>query len=153
PIIATAPATSDAQVPRVPSAGEDRPPTRPPAGGEKSQGAGRGRSMSPDERAGLLAQLDQLEIRTLGALNNRGPATENVLRDTSVPRGAVDAAAKSSGGGAARGVGGLNLGRGGGDVIVPWPGGQGLQTLGSTRAATRGAGEGVIVKAPLGNET
>jgi hypothetical protein len=38
-------------------------------------------------------------------------------------------------------------------VIVPGAGAEGLQKLGSTTAATRGVGEGIVVKPPPGNAT
>src|SRR5262249_49181136 len=60
---ATATATSTAEAPKAAA----------PAGGG-SKGAGKG-AMSTGERARLSAQLDQLEMATIGALSNQGPAT------------------------------------------------------------------------------
>src|SRR3954451_13781491 len=83
-----------------------------PAGAGKA--AGKGGSMSTGERARLSAQLDQLEMATLGALNSQGPATAGVLNNGNVPTGALDQAAQSGAGVSASGTGGLNLGGGGG---------------------------------------
>jgi len=109
--------------------------------------------MNPGERARLSTQLDQLAMTTLGALGGDRPATGNVLRDGSVPADALDAAAKSGAGVSGNGSGGLRLGPGGGDRIVPGAGGPRLGSIGSTEGTTRGAGKGPDVKAPTGNAT
>jgi hypothetical protein len=128
-------------------------PKGPPEGGGKGKGPGSDRSMSPGEHARLSAQLDQLEMTTLGTLTGRGPATDNVLRDASVPTGSLDAAAQSGAGVSAVGSRGLHFDRGGGGVIVPGAGAEGLRAIGSTTAVTRGAGPEVVVKPPVGNTT
>src|SRR5258708_26799497 len=94
----------------------DAPKAAAPGGGKA---AGKSGSMSTGERARLSAQLDQLEMATLGALNSQGPATAGVLRGGDVPTGALDAAAQSGAGVSANGTGGLNLGSGGGGVLRP----------------------------------
>src|SRR5215468_10587328 len=120
------------------------------AGGGKA--AGKGGSMSTGERARLSAQLDQLEMATLGALNSQGPATTGVLRGGDVPTGALDAAAQSGAGVSAGGSTGLNLGGGGGGVLRPGASGGGLGAIGATTAGTPGgAGQAAVVKGPQGN--
>jgi hypothetical protein len=120
------------------------------AGGGKA--AGKGGSMSTGERARLSAQLDQLEMATLGALNSQGPATAGVLRGGDVPTGALDAAAQSGAGVSAGGSTGLNLGGGGGGVLRPGASGGGLGAIGATTAGTPGgAGQAAVVKGPQGN--
>jgi hypothetical protein len=136
----TATATSTAEAPKA------------AAGGGKSAGAGKGGSMSTGERARLSAQLDQLEMATLGALNSQGPATAGVLRGGDVPTGALDAAAQSGAGVSAGGSTGLNLGGGGGGVLRPGASGGGLGAIGATTAGTPGgAGQAAVVKGPQGN--
>jgi hypothetical protein len=128
-------------------------PKAPSPEGGRGEGPSKSRSMNPGERARLSAQLDQLAIANLGVLNGRGPATDNVLRDGSVPTDSLDAAAEAGSGVSRSGWNDLNLGRGGGDVIVPGAGSGGLQGIGSTKATTRGAGEIAVVKPPEGNTT
>jgi hypothetical protein len=124
----------------------------PSSGGSGAKGAGKG-SMSTGERARLGAQLEQLEMATLGALNSQGPATAGVLRGGEVPTGALDAAASSGAGVSASGGSGLNLGGGGGGVVRPGMGaGAGLGAVGQTTAGTPGgAGTAAVVKGPSGN--
>jgi hypothetical protein len=122
----------------------------------KAAGAGAGKkgSMSTGERARLSAQLDQLEMATLGALNSQGPATAGVLKGGDVPTGALDAAAQSGAGVSVGGATGLNLGGGGGGVLRPGMAGGGLGTIGQTTAGTPGgAGTGTAVQGPRGNAT
>jgi TonB family protein len=137
---ATATATATAEAPKA-------------AGGAgKSPAAGKGGSMSTGERARLSAQLDQLEMATLGALNSSGPATAGVLKGGDVPTGALDAAAQSGAGVSAGGTGGLNLGGGGGGVLKPGMAGGGLGAIGATTAGTPGgAGQAAVVQGPKGN--
>src|SRR5689334_1710226 len=104
---ATATSTATAEAPKA------------AAGGGASKAPGKAGSMSTGERARLSAQLDQLEMATIGALSNQGPATAGVLRGGDVPTGALDAAAQSGAGVSANGSGGLNLGGGGGGVLKP----------------------------------
>jgi hypothetical protein len=111
-------------------------------------------SMSTGERARLSAQLDQLEMATLGALNSAGPATAGVLKSGDVPTGALDAAAQSGAGVSVGGATGLNLGGGGGGVVRPGTSGGGLGAIGQTTAGTPGgAGTGATVSGPKGNAT
>ena len=122
----------------------------------KAAGAGAGKkgSMSTGERARLSAQLDQLEMATLGALNSQGPATAGVLKGGDVPTGALDAAAQSGAGVSVGGATGLNLGGGGGGVLRPGMAGGGLGAIGQTTAGTPGgAGTGSVVSGPKGNAT
>jgi hypothetical protein len=122
------------------------------AGAGAGKAAGKGGSMSTGERARLSAQLDQLEMATLGALNSQGPATAGVLRGGDVPTGALDAAAQSGAGVSAGGSTGLNLGGGGGGVLRPGASGGGLGAIGATTAGTPGgAGQAAAVKGPQGN--
>jgi hypothetical protein len=137
---ATATATATADAPKAASAGG------------ASKAAGKSGSMSTGERARLSAQLDQLEMATLGALNSQGPATAGVLRGGDVPTGALDAAAQSGAGVSAGGSTGLNLGGGGGGVLRPGANGGGLGAIGQTTAGTPGgAGQATVVKGPQGN--
>jgi hypothetical protein len=137
---ATATATTTAEAPKAAS------------GGGAGKAAGKGGSMSTGERARLSAQLDQLEMATLGALNSQGPATAGVLRGGDVPTGALDAAAQSGAGVSAGGSTGLNLGGGGGGVLRPGASGGGLGAIGATTAGTPGgAGQAAVVKGPQGN--
>ncbi|HKQ70708.1 MAG TPA: AgmX/PglI C-terminal domain-containing protein [Polyangiaceae bacterium] len=138
---ATATATATAEAPKAASGGAKPAP-----------GAGKAGSMSTGERARLSAQLDQLEMATLGALNSAGPATAGVLKGGDVPTGALDAAAQSGAGVSAGGTGGLNLGGGGGGVVRPGMSGGGLGAIGATTAGTPGgAGPGAVVAGPKGN--
>jgi hypothetical protein len=144
----TAAATSTA------AATAEAPKAQPGGSGGGQKGPGKGGSMSTGERARLSAQLDQLEMATLGALNSQGPATAGVLRGGEVPTGALDAAASSGAGVAASGGTGLNLGGGGGGVVRPGMGGKagGLGAVGETTAGTPGgAGTAAVVKGPKGN--
>ncbi|HEU5074269.1 MAG TPA: AgmX/PglI C-terminal domain-containing protein [Polyangiaceae bacterium] len=101
-----------------------------------------GGAMSEAQAAALSNELDQLEMATLGALANTGPATAGVLRGGDVPTSALDAAAAS---GAGVGIGGLNIGTGG-TAIRPGQGG-GLAGIGQTgRGTGEGAGAEKIVK-------
>jgi hypothetical protein len=125
----------------------------PSSGGSAGKATGKAGSMSTGERARLGAQLEQLEMATLGALNSQGPATAGVLRGGEVPTGALDAAASSGAGVSASGGSGLNLGGGGGGVVRPGMGaGAGLGAIGQTTAGTPGgAGAAAAVKGPSGN--
>jgi hypothetical protein len=124
----------------------------PKAAGGAGKAAGKAGSMSTGERARLSAQLDQLEMATLGALNSQGPATAGVLKGGDVPTGALDAAAQSGAGVSANGSGGLNLGGGGGGVLKPGMAGGGLGGIGQTTAGTPGgSGPQAVVAGPKGN--
>ncbi len=108
-----------------------------------------GGAMGAKEAAALSNELDQLEMATLGALANTGPATAGVLKGGDVPTSALDAAAAS---GAGVGVGGFQIG-GGGGAIRPGQGG-GLASIGATGkgAGTEGAGaEKIVKKGPKGS--
>jgi hypothetical protein len=136
-----APGTPTAEVPKAPGAPSN-----------KNEGPSRNRSMSPGERASLSAQLDQLAMKNVGALTG-GPATDNVLRDASVPTDSLDEVAKSGAGVSPGGTRGLEMGHGGGDVIVPGAGVKGFETFGKTTGTTRGAGNNIDVKPPPGTAT
>jgi hypothetical protein len=117
-------------------------------GGTKAPGKG---AMTAGERARLSAQLDQLEMATLGALNSQGPATAGVLRNGDVPTGALDQAAMS-GAGVTAGGAGLNLGGGGGGIVRPGMAGNGLGSIGATTAGAQGgSGQAAAVQGPKGN--
>jgi TonB family protein len=132
------------------SATADAPKAAAPSGAAP----GKKGSMSTGERARLSAQLDQLEMATLGALNSAGPATAGVLKGGDVPTGALDAAAQSGAGVSVGGATGLNLGGGGGGVLRPGMAGGGLGAIGQTTAGTPGgAGTGAVVSGPKGNAT
>jgi TonB family protein len=127
-------------------------PKTPSAGAKAAAPAAKAGSMSTGERAKLSAQLDQLEMATLGALNSQGPATAGVLTKGDVPTGALDAAAQSGAGVSAGGTSGLNLGGGGGGVVRPGMAGTGLGGIGATTAGTPGgAGAAATVTGPKGN--
>src|SRR5690606_19985252 len=103
-----------------------------------------GGAMSANEAAALSNELDQLEMATLGALANTGPATAGVLKGGDVPTSALDAAAAS---GAGVGIGeGLNIG-GGGGAIRPGQGGNlaGIGRTGRSEGA-EGVGKATAVK-------
>jgi hypothetical protein len=134
---ATATATAAAEAPK-------------PTGGATKPSGAKG-AMSTGERARLSAQLDQLEMATLGALNSQGPATAGVLRSGDVPTGALDQAAMS-GAGVTVGGGGLNLGGGGGGIVRPGMAGGGLGSIGATTAGVQnGSGQAAVVQGPKGN--
>src|SRR6187399_2900561 len=115
----------------------------------QNQDKGSAGPMSAAESAALSNELDQLEMATLGALGDTGPATAGVLKGGDVPTSALDAAAAS---GAGVGIGGFNIGKGGG-AIRPGQGG-GLAGIGQTGrgTGTEGAGtEKVVTKGPTGS--
>lgn len=123
------------------------------AGGAKGGGApGKGGPMSAAQAAALSKELDNLEMATIGALSSQGPATAGVLRGGEVPTGALDAAAASGAGVSAGGIGGLNLGSGGG-TIRPGMGGSGLAGMGATgkTGGTGGTGDVKKVEGPKGS--
>jgi hypothetical protein len=121
---------------------EQAAPKAKAQGKGQQKGAGGG-PMSAGEAAALSNELDQLEMATLGALANTGPATAGVLKGGDVPTSALDAAAAS---GAGVGIGGLNIGTAGG-AIRPGQGG-GLAGIGRTGRGegTEGAGAAKVVK-------
>jgi hypothetical protein len=118
------------------------------AAAPKNAGKAPSGAMSAQEAAALSNELDQLEMATLGALANDGPATQGVLKGGDVPTGALDAAAAS---GAGVGIGGFDLG-GAGGAIRPGQGG-GLASLGATGkgAGTEGTGKAKAVAGPKGS--
>jgi hypothetical protein len=135
----------------APSASATAEAPKPAAASGKAPSAAKG-AMSTGERARLSAQLDQLEMATLGALNSQGPATAGVLRGGDVPTSALDQAAMSGAGVTAGGTGGLNLGSGGGGVVRPGMAGGGLGSIGATTAGTQGgSGAAAVVQGPRGN--
>lgn len=128
---------------------EDKPAEKPKAQAKGKDTKAEGGAMSAKEAAALSNELDQLEMATLGALSNMGPATAGVLKGGDVPTSALDDAAAS---GAGVGVGGFNLGKGGG-AIRPGQGG-GLAGIGQTGrgSGTEGAGaEKIVKKGPKGS--
>lgn len=118
----------------------------------KGAGAPAKGAMSSAQQAALSKELDNLEMATIGALSSQGPATAGVLKGGEVPTGALDAAAASGAGVSAGGIGGLNLGTGGG-TIRPGMGGSGLAGMGQTGKAggTEGTGEVKKVQGPKGS--
>lgn len=123
----------------------------PKAAGAKGGGPAKGGPMSAAQAAALSKELDNLEMATIGALSSQGPATAGVLRGGEVPTGALDAAAASGAGVSAGGIGGLNLGSGGG-TIRPGMGGAGLAGMGSTgKSGGTGTGEVKKVEGPKGS--
>lgn len=108
--------------------------------------------MSAAQAAALSSDLDKLEMDTLGALVGEGPATAGVLMGGEVPTGALDQAAASGAGVGFGGIGGLNLG-GGGGPMRPGSVGGGLDRIGTTgqTAGTQGSGKTQTVKGPTGN--
>jgi hypothetical protein len=125
-----------------------------PAGGPGKGGGGKG-SLSSNERAAMSNELDQLEMATLGALNNSGTATAGVLRGGDVPTGALEQAAASGAGVGSSGGSGLNLGGGGGGTLRPGEagGGGGLASIGNTGGtapATAGSASKAVA-GPKGN--
>lgn len=108
--------------------------------------------MSASERAALTAELEQLQMETLGAFGSTGPATAGVLKSGEVPTGILDQIAASGAGVTASGPGDLKLGSGGGGPLRPGQtGGAGLGSIGSTKAGTTGgSGPAATVKGPTG---
>lgn len=132
----------------------EAPKTKAPAASDSSKGAGpekRG-SMSASERASLTAQLEQLQMETLGAFGSSGPATAGVLKSGEVPTGVLDQIAASGAGVTAGGPGDLKLGTGGSGPLRPGQtGGAGLGSVGKTEAgAQKGSGPAATVKGPTG---
>lgn len=126
---------------------------RPVRSGETKAGSGERRgSMSSGERAALTAQLEQLQMETLGAFGSSGPATAGVLKSGEVPTGILDQIAASGAGVTASGPGDLKLGSGGGAPLRPGQtGGSGLASVGATTAGTKGgSGPAATVKGPSG---
>lgn len=125
-----------------------------PASNASSKGSGAEKkgSMSASERASLTAQLDQLQMETLGAFGSSGPATAGVLKSGEVPTGVLDQIAASGAGVTAGGPGDLKLGTGGGGPLRPGQtGGAGLGSVGATTAGTKGgSGPAATVKGPTG---
>lgn len=125
-----------------------------PVNSGPAKGAGNERkgSMSAGERASLTAQLDQLQMETLGAFGSTGPATAGVLKSGEVPTGILDQIAASGAGVTAGGPGDLKLGSGGGGPLRPGQtGGAGLGSVGATTAGTGGgSGPAATVKGPTG---
>lgn len=128
---------------------EDKPAPKAKAQGKSTGQKAEGGAMSAKEAAALSSELDQLEMATLGALANTGPATQGVLRGGDVPTSALDAAAAS---GAGVGFGGLNIGTAGG-AIRPGQGG-GLASIGAKGRGDGTAGAGTaktVTKGPQGS--
>lgn len=115
----------------------------------KAEASGKKGPMSAAQAAALSHELDALEMATIGALAGMGPATEGVLRSGEVPTGALDQAAASSSG---VGIGGLQLG-GGGGTIRPGEAGGGLGSIGTTQGGGGGGEVGKVAKVagPKGN--
>ncbi len=119
-------------------------------GGGKGGGAGKGPGgMTESQFAALSNELDQLDMATLGALNNQGSATAGVLGSGDVPTGDLSAIAASGAGVGASGGSGLKLGGGGGGAITPGAGGGGLAGIGQTGGGgTATAGTAAKVAGP-----
>jgi len=108
--------------------------------------------LNEKQTAALHNQLDQLEMRTIGALESSGPATSGLFRGTEVALNLLDQAAASSAG-IGVGTAGLNLSPGGG-AIQPGTVGD-LRTIGSGSLTTDtgGAATKATVAGPKGNAT
>ncbi len=129
----------------------EAPKTGNPSAGNKGGAAGGNKGMSSGERARLSAQLDRLEMATIGALTGQGTATSGVLRGD-VPLSNLDAVAQSGAGVSSNGALGLNLQTGGGGILRPGTGLNGLNGVGDARAgAPKGAGVAQAVAGPQGN--
>jgi len=131
----------------------EAPQKTPTRSGDSKAGSGeRKGSMSSSERAALTAQLEQLQMETLGAFGSSGPATAGVLKSGEVPTGILDQIAASGAGVTASGPGDLKLGSGGGAPLRPGQtGGAGLASVGATTAGTKGgSGPAATVKGPTG---
>jgi hypothetical protein len=131
------------------------PDTAKPSGGGSTgkPTGGKPGTISQGTRERLNAQLDQLSMATLGALNSSGPATAGLLRGGDVPTGTLDAIAASGQGVSASSGSGLNLGGGGGGVVRPGMGpGGGLGALGQTgQTGPTGVGPAAVIpKGPTG---
>ena len=124
----------------------------PKSAGAAPGAGGKSAPMTGAQAAALGKELDNLEMATIGALSAQGPATAGVLRGGEVPTGALDAAAASGAGVSAGGIGGLNLGSGGG-TIRPGMGGSGLAGMasGGKTEGTTGTGEVKKVQGPKGS--
>lgn len=122
-------------------------------GAGKGAGAGKGPGgMTESQFAALSNELDQLDMATIGALNNQGSATAGVLGSGDVPTGDLSAIAASGAGIGASGGSGLKLGGGGGGAITPGAGGGGLAGIGQTSAggaATAGTAAKVAGPKPV----
>lgn len=130
-----------------------RTASRPSSGeGKAGSGGERKGTMSASERAALTAELEQLQMETLGAFGSTGPATAGVLKSGEVPTGILDQIAASGAGVTASGPGDLKLGSGGGGPLRPGQtGGASLGSVGSTKAGTTGgSGPAATVKGPTG---
>jgi hypothetical protein len=66
--------------------------------GKPSDHAGTRGHTSDADAARLKHQLDEMAMKTLGALASNGPATSDVLKGSEVPTNALDVAAKSTAG-------------------------------------------------------
>lgn len=142
--VSTAAATADA-------------PKAASGGAKAGAGAGAGGGRMSDARASALSnQMAQLELQMVTALGSSGSATNSVLGSAGdVPLGMLEGAAASGAGVSAGGVGGLNLGGGGGGVFRPGSvggGGKGLASIGDTQSAgPASAGTAQKVKGPVGS--
>lgn len=127
------------------------------SGGGGKAGPGSGGGRISDARASALSnQMAQLELQMVAALGSSGSATNAVLGSAGdVPLGMLEGAAASGAGVSTGGVGGLNLGGGGGGVFRPGSvggGGKGLAGIGETGSAgPASAGTAQKVKGPVGS--
>lgn len=140
------------QAPTAAATAEAPKKTPTSTGPAKDSGSEKRGTMSSGERAALTAQLDQLQMETLGAFGSTGPATAGVLKNGEVPTGVLDQIAASGAGVTAGGPGDLKLGTGGGGPLRPGQtGGAGLGSVGATTAGTQGgSGPAAAVKGPTG---
>lgn len=125
-------------------------------GGKAGPGSGGGGRMSDARASALSNQMAQLELQMVAALGSSGSATNAVLGSAGdVPLGMLEGAAASGAGVSTSGVGGLNLGGGGGGVFRPGSvggGGKGLAGIGDTQSAgPASAGTAQKVKGPVGS--
>jgi hypothetical protein len=140
-----------------PALKEDKPAEAPKAeaapkpAAKPSPAPGQKEHLTKAQAAALSSELESLEMATLAALSNIGPATANVLRSGEVPTSALDAAAASEAGVSSAGAVGLKLG-GGGGTVRPGAVGGGLASIGATgKAAGTGSGTTAVVQGPKGS--
>ncbi len=145
-----------ADVPAATAAAATEAPKAAGGGGKAGPGAGGGGRVSDARASALSNQMAQLELAMVAALGSSGSATNSVLGSAGdVPLGMLEGAAASGAGVSTSGVGGLNLGGGGGGVFRPGSvggGGKGLAGIGDTGSAgPASAGTAQKVKGPVGS--
>jgi len=141
------------------AAGPKKPVPKGTAGkapGNKTPGKS-AQAQADEKAADLAAQLAELDVQTMGALNSGGPAVDGVLEDGNVPAGMLDDAAQSNSAAGSGEPGGLKMGGGSGSGSVrPGEGGGGkLSDIGNKGSGDGGsstdAGKAKEVKGPVGS--